>query len=356
MPSKAQFFPVFEEMPSDEFIAKWREYITETGCPENFENVSTTKPTQIENIILLSEEISVPISLRPGGERVPCPFCAVGSPKFIRGRMAYFPDERAVRFVGHRCAATHFGENFQHAERLFRRQRACREYFDLWQEVANRRGALVQFVGNLSKIAMDLQFVRDQMEEQAAGYCQFLHRELAQTDGELFVDADLGMTDRSGNAVIQRKSIGKADGLKFLAEGYDVARGVRLLQSALSDAENPLAEWSPTSPEHAATEDVLKRGRIVEKAMRSMLVILASIGDGQTFLVRKNLLLLHRWGNRPSTPFIRFEISVDGRQVLFRSESFAGAHYANVIVPEGTNNSLPPANDPDVKFFEKKAA
>ncbi|MBT1155751.1 hypothetical protein J1C56_09115 [Aminobacter anthyllidis] len=349
-------YPVFETQPSDEYLERWRQHIATTGCPETFENVSTSRPTQHDNIVLLSEEITVPVMLRPGGERVPCSFCAPGSPKFIRGRMAYFPDEGTARFVGHQCAATHYGENFRHAERLFRRQQACRDYFDTWLEIGARRDALTQFVARMSKIAADLQFARDQLDEQAKGYSQFLHRELAQTNGELFVDADLGMKDRLGNAVIQRKAIGRAHGLKFLAEGYDVKRDVCQLQSALADAAHPLPGWSPTTPEHPATEEILKRGRMVERAMRSMLATLASIEDGQKFFARKNLQTLHRWGNRPNTPFARFEISVDGRQVLFRSESFAGPHYANVVVPEGAHTPLPPANDPDVVFIERKVA
>ncbi|CAN7370017.1 hypothetical protein [Aminobacter ciceronei] len=348
--------PVFEGQPSDDYLERWRQHTATTGRPEDFECVSTSRPTQHDNIVLLSEEITVPVLLRPGGERVPCSFCAPGSPKFIRGRMAYFPDEKTVRFVGHQCAATHYGENFRHAERLFRRQQACRDYFDTWQEIGARREALAQFVARMAKIAADLQFVRDQLDEQAKGYCEFLQRELAQTNGELFIDADLGMKDRTGNAVIQRKSIGRASGLKFLAYGYDVKRDVRHLQTALTDAAQPLPDWSPTTPEHPATDEILKRGRMVARAMRSMLATLASIDDGQRFFARKNLLLLHRWGNRPNTPFARFEISVDGRQVLFRSDSFAGLHYANVVVPEGTHTALPPANDPDVVFIERKVA
>jgi len=350
------YCPVFEKQPSDEYLERWREHIAATGCPETFENVSTTKPTQHENIVLLSDEIRVPVLLRPGGDRVPCSFCAPGSPKFIRGRMAYFPDEKAVRFIGHQCAATHFGENYQHAERLFRRQQRCREYFELWDEIASRRVTLVEFVDRMAAVASDLQFAREQFDTGTAkGFCKFLHTELAQTDGELFVDEDLGGKDRHGNVVIQRKSIGKAAGLKFLAEGYDVARDTRRLKMGLSDAERALPEWAPMNPEHPGTEEILKRGQFVEKVMRDMLATLALIMDGQEFLKRKHLSMLHRWGNRPGTPFGRFEIKADANQVLVRSDTYAGIHYANVNVPARAHHPIPVVHT-DVAIIQKKVS
>lgn len=68
-------FPIFAEQPSEEYLLRWRQHIDVTGYPESFENVSTTKPDQLENIVLLSEEISVPVAKREGGEMIPCPFC-----------------------------------------------------------------------------------------------------------------------------------------------------------------------------------------------------------------------------------------------------------------------------------------
>lgn len=340
-----RFFPVFDAMPDDEFIARWREHISATGTPEEFESVSTTKPVQLENINLLSEEIVVPIKLRLGGDLVPCPFCAPGSPKFIRGRMAYFPDEKAVRFVGHKCAKSHFGENFKRAEAMFRHQTMCRQYIDLWREIGPRYDDIERFLCVMSKAAVDVQFVRDQLDKQAIGFASFLHGELAQVRGELFVKLDLGIKDRNGNPVIQEKLIGTAAGLRFLSRGYDVEKRIRQIKSALGTVEVELPEWAPSSPEHPATEEILKRGRLVEKSIQRIPELLADINDGLLFLRRKNLSLVHRWGNRMDTPFARFEIKSDDRQLQVRSNSFAGDHYTNVLIPAAAK--LAPAKSPD---------
>jgi len=340
-----RFFPVFDTMPSDEFITRWREHTSNTGMPEEFESVSTTKPAQLENINLLSEEIAVPIKLRPGEDRVPCPFCAPGSPKFIRGRMAYFPDEKAVRFIGHKCAQSHFGDNFKLAEAVFRRQTMCRQYIELWREIGPRYGDMERFLDVMSKSAVDLQFVRDQLDKQATGFAGFLHGELAQVRGELFVKLDLGIKDRNGTAVIQEKLIGTAAGLRFLSRGYDVEKRIRQTRSALSTVEVELPEWIPSSPEHPATAEILKRGRLVEKSIQRIPGLLADINDGLLFLRRKNLSLIHQWGNRMDTPFARFEIKSDDRQMQVRSNSFAGDHYANVLIPAAAK--LAPVKTPD---------
>lgn len=351
-----RFFPVFDAMPSDEYTARWREHISNTGTPEGFESVSTTRPAQLEHISLLSEEIIVPIKLRAGVDRVPCPFCAPGSPKFIRGRMAYFPDERAVRFIGHKCAQSHFGENFKHAEAAFRRQTLCRQYIDLWKEIGPAYEVMAGVLDLMLKSASDLQYVRDELDHQAPGFANFLHRELAQVRGELFVKLDLGVKDRNGNAVIQEKLIGTAAGLKFLSRGYNVEKQVRQAKSALATAEVDLPKWEPSSPEHPATTEILKRGRLVENSIQRIPRTISDINDGLLFLQKRNLFLIHQWGNRMDTPFARFEIKNDDRQLRVRSNSFAGDHYANVIILGAAKLEPAKALDPQVEQLIRMVA
>lgn len=356
METSTKFHPVFPTLPSDEYLAEWRNFISTTGRPEDFDGVSTNKPTQLEDIVLLSEEISVPVGLRPGGEKVPCPFCATAAPKFKRGRMAYFPDEHAVRFIGHRCAQTHFGENFKHAERLFRRQQACRTYLDMWKEVGEQRASLLQFTIPLLSIAEDLQFTLQQLDENARGFRAFLHTELAQTDGEIFITSDLGMKDRLGNAVVQSKAIGKAVGLRFLWEGYSAARDLSQLKSALSHTEHPLPRWEATSPEHPATDEIIKRGRALEKALRTILPTLGDVRDAMEFFAPKNVALISRWGNRPQTPFVKFEFRLSDRQLLIRVRSIAGEYFANVLLPDSVLKNVALPAPPQMDFLERKAA
>lgn len=68
------------------------------------------------------------------------------------------------------------------------------------------------------------------------------------------------------------------------------------------------------------------------------------------------MALIQRWGNRPQTPFERFEIKLSDRQVLIRSNTFAGDHYANVILPEGLQLSAPDQANPYVAVVASMVA
>ena len=161
---------------------------------------------------------------------------------------------------------------------------------------------------------------------------------------------------RQGNAVIERKSIGVAAGLAFLAPGYDAMRDIRNLKAALSDTARDLPEWAPTCPEHQATDEILKRGRVVERAMQRMVETLLSVSDGQKFLSKRNIGKIHRWGNRPSSPFSRFDLKIEDRGLLVRSNTFAGDHYANVLIADQSDRDLPSMNDSSITHIRKMVA
>lgn len=333
--------PVFPARPTDAYLLEWRDWIAATGAPEKFKNVSTSKPTQIDNIVLLSEEISVPVGRREGGGMVPCPFCSPTEPKFKNGRMAYFPDEKVVRFVGHRCAESHFGENYRAAEHAFRRQQGCQRYQALWQTAAPHLDGLAAYLAELASCADRFQLVRERLDQQAVGFSEFLHTELAQTGGDLSIMEDLGMKDRHGEAVIQKRSLGVAAGLRFLAHDFDVAGILRRARMGEQALRVPLPEWKAETPEHPATDAILKAGRGVERVLKAVPAARDGMLDAQAFLKGKNLALIQRWGSHPASPFSRLEIKRDERQLFVRSNTYRGQHYANVLVPPETADPLP---------------
>lgn len=339
-------YPEFTVRPGDDFVEGWRSHIQNTGDPETFDRVSTSKPTQQHEIVLLSEEIRVPTALRAGGGGVPCPFCSPTSPKFHLGRMAYFAEESVVRFVGHRCARTHFGENYAEAEKLYRRQEAARRYIGLWKAVGAERHQALALIDDMMVVADQVEKVRRNFDLKAPKWCRELHRELAQTKGDLQVTQDLGMKDRNGNAVIQKKIIGTAAGLEFLRESFAPLSILRTVKMALEGTAVDLPEWAAVAPEHPATSDILKLGRNVERALEKFPQARAELEDAAKFLSRKNVDLLHRWGSAGSSPFLVFEMKMKGGQLIARTTSYAGQHYANVPVPDEATLIVPPANHP----------
>lgn len=337
---------VFPSQPDDAFIAAWRTHIEGTGYPELFNNVSTSKPEQDEGIELLSEEILVPVGLREGGSRVPCPFCSRHGPKFERGRMAYFPIEHVVRFIGRHCAIKHFGENYHEAEKRYRQQAACREYIAFWKEMAARRDELEDFFAQIEPVAGNLAFVRRQIDDQAPGFATFLYGELVQSNGELVIVTHTGVKDRHGNAVDERKSIGRAVGRSLLAREFDPKKAIDKAKAAMHDLNVDLPDWSPD--DHETTMAIVNRGWKSVKGLRYLVELRTELADAQRFLEPKNLRLIERWANDPSSPIVSLTLRRDGKQLLIRSDSYAGKHYSNAIVPETAFAALPPASHPIV--------
>lgn len=340
-------YPEFSHQPSDEFVEGWRQHIESTGYPETYPGVSTSRPEQRHDITLLSEEIRVPTALRDGGERVPCPFCSPEKPKFFRGRMAHFPDENVVRFIGYACAKSHFGENYSAAEQVFDRQMRCRRYIRLWSDIGARRIEIESVLDTAELVAAAAEEFRGRMEEQAPGVCNFIQRELAQTKGELAILRDLGQKDRAGNAIFQNTIIGTAAGLQYLAPQNRPLQAIRNARAALAKTQIPMPPWEAVSPEHGATNEVLGLGRRTALSLRQLPDAISALYDAQAFLQPKNIALIQRWGQRPQSPFALFEMVRDARQLRIRIRSIAGSFFASPLVrsdhfsgPLPENNSL----------------
>jgi hypothetical protein len=290
-----------------------------------------------------------------GGEDVPCPFCSPEKPKFGRGRMAYFPRESVIRFVGHRCAKTHFGENYATAEQQFRRQETARRYIQLWKAVATDKDKIAELLETLLAVGEKVELVRREMERTAPGICKELYRELSNTAGELRVTDDLGMRDRHGKVVRQTQVIGTGAGLAFLRASFAPVKVVRRAKAALAATEFELPEWEPMTPEHQATEDILKLGRNLEKSLQDLPDARDAIEDAGRFLSAKNIRLLNRWGSAPSSPYAAFEMKTRGKQLVVRIRSFTGRYYANATVPEEKELKVPDAMDPAMAWAKGMA-
>lgn len=348
---------VFEGQPTDGYISGWRDYIHATGYPERYDKVSTNRPEQRQNIVLLSEVIRVPVGKREGGERVPCPLCSPQSPKFERGRMAFFPDEGAVRFVGHECAKRHFGQSYDEAEQVFERQQRCRRYINLWAEIDTKRSKIAEILDAVQPVADAVETVRDRIEAQAAGFCSFLQRQLAQTAGELTILDDLGQKDQTGEAIFQKRIIGTASGLSYLAPSSRPVRALGNARAALAKAEAALPHWQASSPEHPSTGDILRLGRGVASALRKVPDVLDIVRDAQSFLDPKNIGLINRWGNRSDTAYSLFQMERKSRQLVIRVRSYAGDFFASPLAAsEYLNADLPAVNDETLQWLKELAA
>ncbi|MEY9328261.1 hypothetical protein [Sinorhizobium fredii] len=336
-----RYFPIFERVPDEAFVAAWREHVQATGYPERFDQVSTAKPHNLADVRLLSGELRVPVLLREGQSWVPCPLCTPNSPKFKTGRMAWFPHEKTVQFIGHECAKNHIGEDYRKAEERFSQELKCRRYIKQWGQLQHRLRALNYLVDRLLPIASALETCRYQLDKDAPGFALFLHRELRWSAGAITIMEDNGLKDERGRGILERRDLGTVQGLDFLEGDGQPAAALKKHKATLEDIERPLPEWRADSDDPASTEEILQRGSKGVGVLNKLRQALASIDSARRFLEAPNLLLLERWAQHGESPFASLEFSREGNRVFLRSETFEARHYSNIIVPKELYASLP---------------
>lgn len=327
--SALQFFPIFDDRPPLDFIEKWRQHITDTGSPETFQGISTTKPERSANVVLLSEEIRVPTPLRPGGERVPCPLCSPTSPKFGMGRMAYFPDDSAARFIGHRCAKHYLGNNYTEAERLFRIEAKCGEYLALWPRLQSKLPSIEPIVQKLYGIGHRLTDLRMYIDIQAPGFASFLHNDLVAKRSLVVTSHDVGA-----------KSY-QVHGVEFLSLDFDPKGKTDKLMTACRDLRRGLPAWNHTEGENDASREIIRRGNSITKRLKDISALRDLIEEAARFFQPRNLRLLEQWRATGASPFSVLTFKQDGDRIDALAESFAGRFNWSVIVPSDLLANLP---------------
>jgi hypothetical protein len=213
-------FPVFSIIPTDEFISGWKKHLNETGHAETYKNVSTVRPYDMAGVRLLSGELSVPIMKREDQDRVPCPLCSPSRPKFIVGRMAWFPYEQTVQFIGHDCARRHIGEDYAVAEDLYRKETKAREIVDIWPEFLAKVKDVRELANRLLPAAKALQSLREKLDADAPGIAAVLESELGRNGGRLTYQIYSGLKDNRGFGIVQTETIGTASGLSLLQSKF----------------------------------------------------------------------------------------------------------------------------------------
>jgi len=345
-----QHFPVFPERPSDEYLERWHQHLNDTGYPERFENVSTSRPSETKDVRLLSGELKVPSARRMDSPLIPCPICSPDSPKFKIGRMAWFPEEHTVRFIGHDCAARHFGESYRLADRQYKLEQRCRFYKHMWSNFEPRIDGLEAFVEKLKPIAKAVQFAREHLDDNATGFADFLRGELLRTGGLIVVKEDTGVRDR-GQIVFSDAVMGRVDGLAFVQRNFRPQSTLKSILDVCADIRNPLPEWAPVDGENDNAREIVGRGRRAEWMLKTLREVRDDLDAARGFLSPANLNLLERWGAHSQSPFLSFAFRWEGKAVHLRAETYLGAYYCNMAILQDfygapMPSGLDPALDP----------
>ncbi|WP_370168742.1 hypothetical protein [Sinorhizobium fredii] len=334
-----RYFPDFDRVPDEAFVTAWREHLQATGYPDRFENVSTTKPHNLADVRLLSGELRVPTLLREGQSWVPCPLCQPNSPKFQTGRMAWFPHEKTVQFIGHHCAAKHIGEDYRVAEQRFRRERRARNYQKVWRDLQARVPALTALLHKLSPMVQAIDASKLALAKESDGFPAFLQSELTHTGGKVSTLVDTGLMDNRGRRIAERAALGTVVGLRFLDKARLTPK-LREAQRILGEIQADLPEWSAAS-DTDALEDLLRIGHRGTSVVNMVSDLLDAVSDSRMFLHANNLALMERWAAADDSPFDHLSFRRKASWILLDSVSYAGRHRASFRISDAMFAELP---------------
>lgn len=99
---------VFDAPPSKSLVDDLRDYVRREGTPDLWQWHLHTKPPKGIAPQIIAKDITVPESLRSQVGKAPCPICSLGGPKYFSGMLAWFPEENALRVIGHECGVRYF--------------------------------------------------------------------------------------------------------------------------------------------------------------------------------------------------------------------------------------------------------
>lgn len=338
---------VFFDRPDDNYVSSWREHILQTGYPETFADVSTTKPENTNgNLVLLSDVIDVQIAKREDRDLVPCPLCTPTNPKFKRGRMAWFTDENVVRFIGHKCAAKHYGDTFTEADKRWKRENEIRGLVKRWPEIFSHKDILKETAMKLFAVGDAIQSLRERIDKTAPNFAAHLYSILGRTSGRISEMVDVGTNPQTGEREYEQRHVGTFVGLTFLAKNADFTSKLLAALDALKNIDDPLPSWVAGQTDRETEEIILSRGRKVDNIPKMIASSAPLISDARLFLNQNNMDLFKTWFDLGTSTYTRLEIDFDeSKQLKIRAESFAGKDYATPVMPKKLFDEIPPVPD-----------
>lgn len=338
--SNLSHYAVFERRPDDTYIQQWREHIKQTGSPETFDYVTMIGPRDVDGTVLLSGEIEVPLDKREDEAMVPCPLCRPNSPKFKTGRMAWFPTERTVLFIGNKCARRHMGLEYEVADKRFKKEAGARLLADTLEAIQERAPELLIFAEKMLPVAAALEKTKKQFQADAPNFLSFMKSEFAFREGKIQTTINTGLKNQHGRIVYETRQIGTLVGGEFLL-AYNAHQSIKSAISTLEAVQQPLPTWSVDDMSTHRIDEVLKIGNKAAKAVHALKDARDYLQGARQFVHENNLDLFTRWATLDESPFESLNIRRTGSWLFLDVSAFFASEKAGFQIPAELFHPLP---------------
>ena len=293
----------FRARPNLKAVESFIRHVASTGRPHTWPGISTTEPAQSSRPVLL-KRFTIPDSFRRGPHsQAPCPICCPYYPKYGTGYLVWHPDDQRVRAIGQECGKEFFDDGaFDGAVAAYDREElesAARRY------LSDTYPRLVSEMVQNWFVRTDLQLrlrKRDELVSTITLRAVAHLKRKASSDGTLYVEADSGLKDDKGRALIRDVAVVKVAGLEGLKSKDEILQ--RLIASSLVVGGAVCA----VTDEHYDRLKQLTGAEAIhlENAVRRFLEASADAARAnialEAFLAPENLLNLGRYGSHRDCP------------------------------------------------------
>lgn len=320
--------PAFKSRPSGVVVEAFECHVRETGCPETFDRISTTRPPPTGGLVVLTE-FHAQKGKRPRGDFAPCPICSPDSPQFLHGLLIWCEATSAIYAIGMDCGHTLDREGrLDNALSAYNRQEARRRLEDQLLEQL----PLVPRMRRWIAAHMPVAEAADRLSHGFRRRAPLVYKVVKQAfdrNGELPVRQPEGEQPPAEPIRLVGPSFVKTS---FGAE-VRLKRTDELLL-ALDNGEDELGciEAIGRMPE----VQLVKALKFLKTAEREVAKVFELLADCADFVSPENMARLAQWSERPGAPFRLMAYAERGRVKVFmyRDKSDWGDTLDGMSTPE----------------------
>lgn len=268
--------------PPAHLVDDFKRHVRETGQPETFPTISTTRPPKDGAVVALWFPVDVERGKRPHRDMAPCPICSAETGKFLNnGTLIWCEASQAIYAVGPRCSHTLWADG--------RLDRAINVLLQTEREKANKE-AVAAGVARAPAQRSWADAVRP-LAKQA----EELHREFSRSAPKLRGALSRGLKSASASTPV-------IDGKRFLKGTWKLTAKLDEAVAGLRDIEARAGRDPETWADDLAPRAVSAEMAKLKAARDALDWVHDCCAQAATFLRPENFQRLALWSAMDSAP------------------------------------------------------
>ena len=312
--------------PSGLVIERFLQHVRETGQPETFPSIDTSKPPRDADMVFL-KRFPINRARRPDLDMVPCPICSPNSPKYLDGILAWYPAEGVIRAIGHECGDSYFeGDRHRDAARQYQEEQQRIAAEDFLLENVSKVPIMRRAVAALMPAANEARQLHCHFRRRALDIHKCLRRIWHEADGRLEVGIETEMsgegprgiqTSTGGGRSYSVEQFGSLAGSEMLLCNYNPVKELWNVDSLLRDTDFGEGDSAQEKICEISPESLNCHVNNIRSAERSFKNAFDRLNNFRNFFSVRQFDALNKWGQHPKNLFSLKASTNKGRFSLY---------------------------------------